>query len=74
MSSVVRNLSLGFPTRSDTNRAVQKQKIVRGLNISDLGSRRIALCGENKGNDQLRGYRTADLRFCFLIRKMHVFL
>ena len=24
-------------------------------------------CGENKGADQLRGYREADLRLCFRI-------
>ena len=28
---------------------------------------------ENKGADQLRGYREADLRLCFLIRKTLVF-
>ena len=27
------------------------------------------LCGENKGADQLRGYREADLRLCFRIGK-----
>ena len=29
---------------------------------------------ENKGADQLRGYREADLRLCFRICKMPVFL
>ena len=44
------------------------------LVISDLGSRGIALRTENKGADQLRGYRVADLRLCFShICKMHVF-
>ena len=28
------------------------------------------LYSENKGADQLRGYREADLRLCFRIRKM----
>ena len=28
------------------------------------------LCSENKGADQLRGYREADLRLCFRICKM----
>ena len=28
------------------------------------------LCSEKKGADQLRGYREADLRFCFRICKM----
>ena len=31
MSLVVKNRSSGFPTRSDTNRAVQPQKIARDL-------------------------------------------
>ena len=31
------------------------------------------LCSENKGADQLRGYREADLRLCFRIRKKPVF-
>ena len=31
------------------------------------------LCSENKGPDQLCGYRTADLRLCFRICKKPVF-
>ena len=31
------------------------------------------LCSENKGADQLRGYREADLRLCFRICKNPVF-
>ena len=31
------------------------------------------LCSENKGADQLRGYREADLRLCFGICKTLVF-
>ena len=31
------------------------------------------LCSENKGADQLRGYREADLRLCFRIGKNLVF-
>ena len=31
------------------------------------------LCSENKGADQLRGYREADLRLCFRICKNLVF-
>ena len=31
------------------------------------------LCSENKGADQLRGYREADLRLCFPICKKPVF-
>ena len=32
------------------------------------------VCSENKGADQLRGYREADLRLCFRICKTLVFL
>ena len=32
------------------------------------------LCSENKGVDQLRGYREADLRLCFRICKKNGFL
>ena len=39
------------------------------LEISDLASRGIVLCSKNKGADQLRGYREADLRLCFRICK-----
>ena len=31
------------------------------------------LCSENKGSDQLQGYREADLRLCFRICKKPVF-
>ena len=30
-------------------------------------------CSENKGADQLRGHREADLRLCFRIGKLLVF-
>ena len=41
-------------------------KIARAL-ISVEGL--YCLCSENKGADQLCGYRTADLRLCFRIAK-----
>ena len=45
------------------------------LEILDLRSRKIVLsdCSENKGTDQLRGYRKANLRLCFRIGKNLVF-
>ena len=57
----------GFrPGPTQTARAVQPQKMVRGLKF------RIKVVeglhypySENKGADQLCGYRTADLRLCF---------
>ena len=59
-----------FPTRSDTNQAVQQGKMARGLKfrikkIEGLNY----LCSENKGADQLRGYCEADLCLCFRICK-----
>ena len=63
-----------FSTRSDTNRAVQSQKTARGLNFRIKKVEGLYyLCSENKGADQLRGYREADLRLCFCICKMLVF-
>ena len=63
-----------FPTYSDTNQAVQLQKIARGMKFWIMkveGS--YYLGSENKGANQLRGHREADLRLCFRICKMLVF-
>ena len=59
---------MGFPTRSDTNRAVQSQKMAGGLKflINEVEGLYYT-CSENKGADQLHGYREADLRLCFRI-------
>ena len=59
-------MCLGFPTRSDTNWAVQPQKMARGLrlwisNVEGL----FYLCSENKGADQLRSNCRADQHLCF---------
>ena len=43
------------------------------LEILDLESRRIVLCSEKKGADQLCNYCTADLHLCFCICKKQVF-
>ena len=43
MSRVMRKPTFWFPTWSDTNPAVQLQKMARGLEISDLESRVIVL-------------------------------
>ena len=61
-------------TWSDTNRAVQSQKMARGLKfcIKDV-EELYTLCSENKGADKLRGYGEADLRLCFCICKTLVF-
>ena len=70
----MRKPTFWFPTWSDTNQAVQLQKLARGLKfrISKVEGL-YYLCSENKDADQLRGYREADLRLCFRICKTLVF-
>ena len=63
-----------FPTRSDTNRAVQSLNKARGLKFwIKIEERLYYPCSENKGADQLRAYREADLRLCFRICKKPFF-
>ena len=67
------NLYSGFPTRSDTNRAVQPQKMTRDLKSRVKKEEGLyCLCSETKGADQLRGFRIADLRLCFRICKKRI--
>ena len=71
----LKNLSLGFPTRSDTNQAVQSQKMARGLKFQILLEEGLYYpCGKNRGVDQLRSNCAADLLLCFPICKNQVFL
>ena len=64
----------GVPPRSHTDWAVQPQKIARGLQFRIWEVEGLYYpCSENKGADQLRGYREADLRLCFRICKKSVF-
>ena len=72
----MRKQTFWFTTWSDTNQAPQPQKIARGLIFWILEEEGLYyLRSENKGADQLRGgYREADLRLCFCICKMLVFL
>ena len=63
----MRKPTFWFPTRSDTNQAVQLQllRMARGLKFRILKVEGLYyLCGENKGADQLRGHCEADLRLC----------
>ena len=53
------------PTRFDTNRAVQLQK-VRSLKFQE--EEMYFPCGEKNGVDQPCSYCKADLRLCFRIR------
>ena len=65
---------MGFLIRSDTNQAVQPQKIARGLKFRiKVVEGLYYQCRENKGADQLHSYREADLRLCFRICKKPVF-
>ena len=74
LSLSARKCVFGFPTKSDTNRAVQPQKIARGLKFRILEVEGLYYpCSENKGADQLLGYREANLRLCFRICKKPVF-
>ena len=64
----------GFPTRSHSNQAVQPHKMARGLKFRIKKVEGLYyLCSENKGADQLRFYREADLRLCFCTCKKPVF-
>ena len=68
------NWSSGFPTKSDTNRAAQLLNMARGLKFWSYEVEGLYYpCSENKGADQLCGYRTTDLRLCFRICKNPVF-
>ena len=70
----MRKPTFWFPTWSATNQAVQLQKMARGLKFRIKEVEGLYhLCSENKGADQLRGYREADLRLCFRICKTLVF-
>ena len=69
----MRKPTFWFPTWSNTNQAVQLQKTARGLKFRIKKVEGLYyLCSENKGADQLRGDREADLRLCFRICK-HLF-
>ena len=68
-------MSPEFPSRSDTNWAVQPQKMVRGLKFNIKEEEGLYyLCSKIKGTDQLRGYCTADLHLYFRICKKNGFL
>ena len=70
MSHVMRKQTFWFPTWSDTNRAVQPQKMARGLKFRIWKIEGLYyLCSENKGADQLRGSHEADQLFVFAYAK-----
>ena len=66
--------TMWFWNRSDTNLAVQAQKRARSLKFWSYVEEELYYpSSENKGADQLRGYREADLRLCFHICRLLVF-
>ena len=70
----MRKPTFWFLTWSDTNQAVQLQKMARSLQFQIQEVEGLFYpCSENKGADQLRGYHEADLRLCFRICKTLVF-
>ena len=74
MSHLVGKPTMWFPNRSDTNRPVQLQKQAGSLKFwiyleEDL----YYPSSENKGADQLRGYREADQHLCFRLCRLLVF-
>ena len=63
-----------FLNRSDTNRPVQAMKRARSLKFRIKVDEELHCpSSENKGADQFRGYREADLRLCFRICRLLVF-
>ena len=62
----MRKPTMWFLTRSDTNQALQPLQMARGLKfwIKEVEVLYYP-SSENKGADQLCGYREADLRLCF---------
>ena len=74
MSSNIRKYTSGFTTRSDTNQAVQQQKIARGLKFRITEVEGLYYpCSENKGADQLPPYCVVDVHLCCCICKKEVF-
>ena len=74
MSRLVGKPTIGFLNKSDTNQAAQAQTNARCLKFWILVEEGLYyLFSENKGVDQLRGYREADLRLCFRICRLLVF-
>ena len=58
----MRKQTFWFSSWSDANQAIQLQKIARGLKFRIYKVEGLYyLCSENKGADQRRGYREADL-------------
>ena len=74
LSRLVGKPTMWFWNRPDTNQPVQAQKMARGLKFwIKIEEELYYPYSENKGSDQLRGYREADLRLCFRLCRLLVF-
>ena len=74
LSRLVGKPTMWFSNWSDTNRPVQAQKRARSLKFRIKVEEELYYpSSENKGADQLRGYREADLRLCFCLCRLLVF-
>ena len=77
LSLCVRKPTIWVPTRSDTNRAVQSQKMARSLKFWIFKDEEglYYLCSENKGADQISFAVTAKLicAFVFAYGRLLVF-
>ena len=66
--------TMWFPNRSDTNQAIQAQKTAGDWKFWIKKVEELYYpSSENKGADQLRGYRETDLRLCFRLCRLLVF-
>ena len=79
LSRIMRKPAFWFPTWSDTNQAVQLQKMARGLKFWIKKVKGLdCVCSENKGADQLHGYAkrwfSHDAAHLFLIYQGHMFI
>ena len=71
----MRKQTVWVPTRADTKPGYTVTEDGQRLEILDLESRGIVHpCCENKGADKLRSYCEADLRLCFRLCRLLVFL
>ena len=74
MSLVLSKPVFGVSEQVRHKPAVQSQKMSRCLRFQIKEVEGLYYpCSENKGADQLRGHREADLRLCFCICKKPVF-
>ena len=66
--------TMWFLNRSDTNWSVSSKTLVKSLKFWIWKVEELYYpYNENKGADQLRGYREADLRLCFRLCRLLVF-